>query len=331
MRFLWLYHSEFPSFRAQNVQISAAASALAELGHEVTILARQSKSKQGHQPSPSVKTILCPTRHPGLHSVWFQKQVRRWADGPTGFVIARDIRRLYKSLESLLHHQIVIEAHDLPSFRKPELYKIEQAVLSNAQVLICNSAGTLNQWKSTHRLSIPSMVIHNATSVIPTLGTITCCLRSIGSLHSYKGHPQAILALSNFPHSIEWIGDNHLPKLTLPSRHHHRNATLEWQGLLHSAQTLLLVLADNSFGRSSSPLKLWDYLATDRPLILPDLTSIRSPTEHISRQGLFFYQPGNPNSLLSAAKHSWEAPRRQPYVRSWGHRAKEYLLFLEHQ
>ena len=331
MRFLWLYHTEFPSFRAQNIQIAAAASALAEQGHEVTLLAREHKIKHGHQPSPLVSVITSPTRQPGLHSLWFSRQIQKWAKGPKGFVIARDIPRLYRYLGTLSQHQIILEAHDLPSMRTADLYDIEKTVLSSAKMLICNSDGTLEQWKGAHRLSLPSTVIHNATSVLPTLTLLTPCLRSIGSLHSYKGHLQAIKALSDFPHTIEWIGDNHLSELSLPPHHRHRSATLEWQTLAHSAQTLLLVLADNSFGKSSSPLKLWDYLATDRPLILPDLANIRALIEHLSCEGLFFYQPDDPQSLLDAAMQSWQAPRRQPYVRSWHQRAKEYLSLLEHR
>ena len=198
-------------------------------------------------------------------------------------------------------------------------------------MLICNSNGTLKQWKKFHHLSLPSKVIHNATSVRPTHSPITPTLRSIGSLHAYKGYLQAINALSTFPHNIEWIGDNHLPDLTLPPQHHHCNATLEWHALLHSARTLLLVLMDNSFGKSSSPLKLWDYLATDRPLVLPDIESIRTATEELSNESLFFYDPSNPHSLLNAAKLSWKAQRRHPFVRSWQQRAAEYTSLLEQQ
>ena len=101
--------------------------------------------------------------------------------------------------------------------------------------------------------------------------------------------------------------------------------------LLASAAVLVLPLADNCFGQSlSSPLKLWDYLATARPIVAADVASIHE-IAGMTGTRLHLYTPGQPMALVHAARAAMQAPPLAPVVRSWAQRAEELAGFFGEQ
>ena len=100
MRILHLYRPRLPSTRAQAIQVIRTCHALAQLGHDVTVLADRGHEpdmlwkRMGLPPLPSLDVQIAPFRHPGMAGLWFRWRLRQWWSGPPGVVLARDKRRL---------------------------------------------------------------------------------------------------------------------------------------------------------------------------------------------------------------------------------------------
>ena len=85
----------------------------------------------------------------------------------------------------------------------------------------------------------------------------------------------------------------------------------------------------------TSPMKLFEYMASGRPIIVSDLLSLRSIVDENS---VFCFEPDNSRSLAAAAlfvlQNDEEAKRRAKYARrevekySWDIRAKSIISFL---
>ena len=98
--------------------------------------------------------------------------------------------------------------------------------------------------------------------------------------------------------------------------------------LLATSRVLLLLLSDNLFGRSlTSPLKLWDYLASTAPIVAPHLASIVEIQE-IAQADFHFYRPDDLTSLRQAVDAAQQAGARKSFLRSWETRALEMVRFL---
>ncbi len=99
--------------------------------------------------------------------------------------------------------------------------------------------------------------------------------------------------------------------------------------LLARSSALVLPLQDNLFGRSlTSPLKLWDYLATPTPLVLPDLATIR---EIVAIAG----RARSPGTTRRSRRRSRppsgprsRSDRARPFLRTWAERAAEVERLL---
>ena len=95
--------------------------------------------------------------------------------------------------------------------------------------------------------------------------------------------------------------------------------------LLARSRALVLPLADNLFGRAlTSPLKLWDYLATPLPVVAPDLPTVREIAA-MTGAPLHLHRPGDPADLARAVEAALAAPPREPHLRSWTDRAREIV------
>ena len=80
---------------------------------------------------------------------------------------------------------------------------------------------------------------------------------------------------------------------------------------------------NNRFGRSlTSPLKLWDYLATDRPIVAPNLPTI-TEIATLSGAPIIFHRPNDDNDVHRALHEACHALPRKAFLRSWSERAQE--------
>ena len=350
---LLFYRPRYPSWRAQDIQVLHAAYELAVLGHPVTLFANRDNAKIEAADvfkdfdlpyCDRLNLQLSPVRHLGLTGIWFRKNLIQWWYQNQGVVIVRDLRRLAQWLPWLTAKQkIVIEAHQLPSIQAKDRgddaiaeVAIEQIVLREAWGLITNCGGVMKLWEETYPELLPKYrkIIHNGTA--PSRQLISSehqpVIRCLGSLRPEKGIRQLLPTLIQSQSPIELIGasrDEQQELGPLPA-HIHIGPAVAYPAvppLLATARALLLPLQNNRFGRHlTSPLKLWDYLATDRPILAPDLASLREIATH-SKRKIHLFDPDHPVQLLKYLNGNLPHTEK-PYLRSWQDRAVELSGFL---
>jgi glycosyltransferase involved in cell wall biosynthesis len=356
MRILHLYRPRLPSLRAQAIQVTHACHALVAAGHEVTLLAdrggpggpEEALSALGLTGLPGLSLRICPWVHKGLSGLWFRAQLSAWWAGAPGWVLARDKRRLRGALRYLGgRHRILLETHELDSALAAERgdeatalswRALEAELLPRCDVLVANCGGTLAAWEAAHGGLMPTRrrASHNAVSASRERALHPqpdAVIRCVGSLRSYKGIADLIAAAEGLPLPLELVGGSAAERAALPPgapvRLREPVPYPEVPDLLCRSRALLLPLKDNLFGRSlTSPLKLWDYLATAAPIIAPALPSIREIAD-LTGAPIHFYPPGDAAGLAAAAHRALAAPPRQPHVRTWSVRAAELLALME--
>ena len=328
-RVLVLYRPRLPSLRAQAIQVTHAAHALAARGFAVTVLADRGGDGDplasfGLEPISGLDLRVAPSAHTTIAGLWFRAEVLRWWAGPPGIVIARDKRRLRPLLALGRRHAFVLETHELDSAlaieagRDPKpIQALEADVARGVQSIIANCGGTLALWEQHYALPERRGAVHNATNGARRRdrhdpdGTI----RIVGSTGEYKG----VAAWSDvpLPLPLEIVGGatSTVPYPAVPD-------------LLARSSALVLPLQDNLFGRSlTSPLKLWDYLATCTPLVLPDLPSIREIVAIAGRE-VAWYHPSRPDTFAPAVTTALALGPRLPFLRTWAERAAEVERLL---
>ncbi len=335
-RALVLYRPRLPGQRAQAIQVVHAAEALARRGVEVTLLA--DRGAPGASPSDALRALglrapagldlrIAPVAHSGLAGLWFRAELARWWGGPPGLVIARDKRRLAAALRRHGRggHRILLETHELDSALAAEAGQdpapwraLEAGLLPQLDGLITNCGGTLAAWEAAHDLgALPRVVAHNAVHPARLRQGLPVdpVARVVGSLAAAKGPGLLARAAPRSPLPIEVIG----PVAPLPGlRVRPPLPYPEVPAALGTARVLLLPLGTGLFARAlTSPLKLWELLATDRPIVAPDLPSLR---EAAAGAALHWHRPGDPDDLARAITDAAEAPPRAPRVRSWDDR-----------
>lgn len=349
LRVLSLYRPALPGLRAQTIQVIHAAHALAARGHAVTLMAdrglgglesaAEALASFGLAPLPTLDLQIAPSGHPGLAGLWYRARVLAWALGPPGVVVARDRRRLVAALPWLRRHRIALEVHGLGSALALEMgeptgahLRVERRAAKAASCMLANCEGTLAAWEDAHGelLSGPRGVVHNATSPSRRreARAPSPVLRVVGSLRGYKGLDLLVRAAPLLPCPLEMVGGSEAELRALgalpPGVMARRPVPyVEVPDLLADSAALILPLADNLFGaRLTSPLKLWDYLATAAPVVAPDLPSVRAIAARVPAP-LHLFRPGDPEDLAATVRRALAAPPRAPFVRSWAERAAE--------
>ena len=364
MRVLHLYRPRLPSLRAQAIQVVHVCHALAAAGHEVTLLADSAPASAGNQPGPDevlaafglrpeprLDLRLSPWQHKTPAGLWFRQGLSRWWRGAPGVVLARDKSRLLAALHRHGRgpgHRVVLEAHELDSAQAAEAGRdpapareLERALLPWLDALVTNCGGTLAAWEAAYASDLPArrQALQNATAPgravtedDPELGADEV-IRVVGSPKHYKDAELLVALGGRLPLPLEVVGGSDEERSALVAR----NPALMARGpvpypavprLLARSRVLLLPLQDNLFGRQlSSPLKLWDYLATPVPVVAPDLPSIREIAS-LAGASLHWYRPGDAVSAAEAVGRALTGPLRQPFLRTWNDRAAELTALV---
>ncbi len=351
MRLLHLYRPRLPGLRAQAIQVVHTCHALACAGFEVTLLADRSGPESvadalamlGLKPHPKLDLRLAPSGHPPTAGLWFRAAVLRWWAGAPGTVLARDKRRLLRTLGNLPHrHRIVLETHELDSAlasergESPDTFtEQEHGCLALADALVANCGGTLAAWQAAYGDRLPTQLaaIHNATAPDrarahqpPELPVV----RYVGSLRAYKGLAEVLESATDLPARLELIGGTPEERESIPSNID-ALPPVPYDlvpDLLAGSSALLLPLSNNLFGRQlSSPLKLWDYLATQTPIVAADLPSIQEILTLTGAQA-HLYTPGDAQTLVDAIARALASTARQAVLRTWADRARELAPLL---
>jgi hypothetical protein len=345
MRVLHLYRPRLPGVRAQAVQVVHTAHALAQLGHDVTLLADRGDGATtagdalaglGLDRHPGLDLQLSPHRHSGLAGLWFRRRLAAWWSGAPGLVLARDKRRLVAAVARHgSRHRVVLETHELDSLLATEAgsdpspaLALEAASVAVADALVANCGGTLAAWTdSVHPLPEITAVVHNGTAVRPVARAILPVVLCVGSLRQSKGVDAILGAAAALPLPLVWVGGSAAERSRVPVT---TNLTLrapvphpDVAALVTGAQCLLVPLADNVFGRQlTSPLKLWDALASGRPIVAPDLPSV-ADISGLAGRPMSRYTPGDMASLVAGVRSAAAKPAPTPFVRTWQDRAAE--------
>ena len=209
--------------------------------------------------------------------------------------------------------------------------RLEEEVFARAVGVVANCEGTLSLLEERHRLPMQRRVIHNATRPDraverrplprPTVGYT-------GSPRSYKGLATVLASVPAWPSGVELELVGGAPDGPLPPgvRAVPPVPYGELPARLAGYHALLLPLDDNLFGRRlTSPLKLWDYLATGIPIVAADLPTTRA----IGGEALHYYRPSDPGDLARAVREALVGPAPAPRLRTWAERAAEVEAFLE--
>ena len=337
MRILHLYRPRLPSLRAQAIQVLHTTHALARRGHQVRVLAdrggeggvEEALAPFGLEAPPGLELELAPTAWPPGAGLWFRSRLWAWCREP-GVVYAR-AKRYIRLIPARI--PVVIESHELDSALDREAgrdpapaERLEREVLRRCSALVTNCEGTLALWEQHHGPHLPALrrVIHNATRQDrQVLRQPSAEIRVLytGSPRDYKGLQKVFDSLPLWPAGVRLVLVGGTPAGT-PAQVEVQPG-VDYQKLpavLATAHALLLPLEDNLFGRRlTSPLKLWDYLATGIPIVAADLPTVRA----IAGELPCYYQPQDAASIAAAvvcAQTIGETPRR---LRFWEDRAAE--------
>ncbi|MBM4390865.1 MAG: glycosyltransferase family 4 protein [Deltaproteobacteria bacterium] len=343
MEILHIYRPAAGSMRAQDVQVIHTAHALARLGHRVTVLADRGPSDHdplamwGLEPVQSLDLRVAPTRWRPAAGWWFRLAAARWADssGRDSVVYAREMKYVQLCPRPV---PVVFEAHDCAKMvaldrgeQAGPVEALERATLARAAALVSNCGGTMAALEETYGNALPARrrVIHNATRPDRQVArdpSPTPIVGYTGSPRAYKGLQHVFDSLPRWPGGVELEMVGGAPA-GAPSRVVIRPAvpTGELPAIIERYHALLLPLDDNLFGRRlTSPLKLWDYLATGIPIVAADLPTVRE----IAGDRPFYYQPGNADSLAEAVKRALAAGASPPLLRTWDDRARDIDALL---
>ena len=339
MRILHLYRPRLPDTRAQSIQVFRTCHALAEAGHEVSLFANKGPrheslwKQMGLPPHKKFRLHVSPVRQHGLSGMWFRRCIQQWWAGEPGVILARDKLRLMHCLRK--HgkgaHNIILETHELDSLHPGDQvdakqHQLEEDCLSVADALVANCGGTLDAWREYHSVHISNHICHNASHIqIPPATADQKTVMVVGSMRETKGVKSILDAATDLDIPFRWIGGtnqererwNNGIQLEAPVPHAHIEA------VLMQAKVLLLPLGNNAFSqRFTSPLKLWDYLATDRPIVAADTPAVAEICRKFAAD-IFAYEPENRASIQRAILRALRAPRRSPIRRTWKQRAEE--------
>jgi glycosyltransferase involved in cell wall biosynthesis len=342
-----------PATRAQSVQVVHTCHALARRGHTVTLLADRATQADavraglapGADPGdptaalaaygldhpPGFDLRIAPTAWPPGAGAWFRWQLARWRGDVVYARAKRYVARVPRTTP------VVIEAHEVDSALAEERgadpgpdRALEEAVFARAAGVVANCEGTLALLRERHTLP-EATVIHNATRADRAVRrdpANTLIVGYTGSPRAYKGLPTVLASLAAWPAGVtlELVGGAPegaplppnaravppVPYGDLPAK-------------LAQFHALLLPLDDNLFGRAlTSPLKLWDYLATGVPIVAADLPTTRA----IGGADLHYYRPSDPEDLARAVAAALAAPPPVPRLRTWDDRAADIEAFL---
>jgi glycosyltransferase involved in cell wall biosynthesis len=292
---------------------------------------------------PNLHLHRAPVQHPGLAGLWFRWNLKRWWNGPQGVIIARDKRRLLTAIEQygLQEHRLVLETHELDSqtstHERDGWFTIEQQCLAHADALVANCGGTLGAWKAHHKFQNQTVgVVHNATHILSDNLPSTIKpphMLVLGSMRPSKGVQFILHVAERLPCPLHWVGgtaeerervDTNAHLILQPAVSHQDIETT-----LGNAAVLLLPLGHNPFSQTyTSPLKLWDYLATNKPIVAANTPAIME-ISRLTGTPFHLYEPEDEQSLQRAVRAALNASPRSPYTRTWTDRAQELVEIVE--
>ncbi|RME21200.1 MAG: glycosyltransferase [Deltaproteobacteria bacterium] len=363
-------NARMPTERAHGVQLVRMCAALAAEGAEVELVVPDRRNALGDDLFGFYGVAECfavrrlPTwdlagRVPAgarwQRATFIRSAVARLAADRPGLVMTRD-----EWIAALLAPRVrtIYECHRFPG----------RALVAWGHVVRrAHGVVSTNQWKAqvlVDRLGVDPerlVVLPNATDVdaisraAPRPGLrrelgLPAPARLVvhaGHLYGWKGVDTLARSVSRLPADVHvlLVGGTDRDIARFRRRHHHPRLHVlgrvphgEVAGILRSAD--VLVLANTASTRESrqetSPLKLFEYMASGRPIVASDLPAIREIT---GDDCALLVPPGDPAALASAittlldddarARRLAEAARARVRPHDWSRRARALLRFAD--
>jgi len=366
MKILYLANARIPTPRAYGLTIMETSEAFAHAGAEVELITpvRRYKTPGDVFAFYRIEKNFLFTRlfipdflYLGsigflISSIWFAERVR-WLQSfrEADVIFSRDALVLVQYL--LLGRKIIFEVHSPPSL-------IFRIVARRAYRVVYISKGLMDAYivagvPSDNSIVVPAAVDEHLFDTVPArdevcaqlgLPTSETIVLYAGHLYPRKGADTLASAATLLPKaSFFFVGGTEEDVLLFKKRW--RNAAnIQSIGhvahekipfYLRAADILILPNSgkDEDSARYTSPLKLFEYMASGKPIIASDLPSLR---EVLSEENAFLVAPDDPEALARgiryALQHPEEASKRATQALNdvkrytWESRAKHILAFI---
>jgi glycosyltransferase involved in cell wall biosynthesis len=373
MKIFYLANSRIPTEKAHGLQIAKMCQALAAY-YDVTLVVpnRQTDITQDamayYEVLPVFKTVK-------LATIDLVGKVQRWGFWLEAGIFFLAAQRLIRKSEAIIYSRelwlcyltkgVVLELHALPHIIRPwqiwalrrtkRIFVLTAAIrerllqvgISSSQITVLASGFDAQQFSQplTRAEARTKLSLPQDTFLLGYIGMIK-------TMNMEKGFEEMITALSLLEESVhllivggsetEFIPYRALSrKLAIDNQRIHfvpRRPYSEIPNYLWACDCLLMPFPDKPHYRHNmSPLKMFDYMASNRPIITTDLPTIR---EVLDESTALFVSPGSVQGLIQAVRQirqqSETATQRaalafarvQTY--SWEQRAEKIYLIISH-
>ena len=260
--------------------------------------------------------------------------IRRWFSNAT-IIYTRDYMTAF--CLTLFGYKPVIELHDYRS--KNYRWRINY-ILRNAHAIIVNSEGTLSTLRSHYKIDDSKvLVVPNGVDIpffnipqskdesreilgLPSGKNIIGYIGSLETVGIEKGIHTLINAFANLLDKYDDIillivgGPNDLveeykkeaasvgvsnDKIIFLGHVSYKKIPM----FLRAIDIAVIPLPNNQFGQTTSPIKLFEYMAAGKTILASDLPSLR---KYLEEQSAEFFEPSNPNDLAAHLKKLIDSP-----------------------
>ncbi len=367
---LYVFPEPLPLSRARGVQVAHFVNALAQQGAMVTLAYVPSGSEHPFAPLgievPNGVVLLPLSRQlPGLLGALSMKSHRlfmwrlaRWIRNSvkTGtvpdMVFFRHVKAAAWCCDAFPRLSLAYEAHEVfaqtakPSQRL-RISSLERKVLNSALLVIANSQGSADGLSRTHAVRRSIVVLPNGVAYpgsLPQKDWADASRRIVyaGSLFGWKGVDDLVEAFNSLPgFRLSVIGGTPEQVQRLKERRNGGGGEIEFLGqqphyeVQHRLATACIAVLPNRSDKDSeftSPLKLFEYLASGCAVVATDLPAMR---EVLGANDAVWARPGDPDSLAGAIMLACRSPesleqlglRGRVLVRdkTWVRRADSFL------
>jgi glycosyltransferase involved in cell wall biosynthesis len=363
VRVVYAFPEPLPLDRARGVQTAHAVAELARLDVDVQLYhvpgGGHPLTHYGVTAPPSLRLVALSRSLPWplsrVHSNrLFHARLARRMEGDV--VLVRHLKLAAMLLERPRPARVVYEAHEVFSDTAPERTRAmrsaeERLVVSRAAGVIANTAATLARLEALYGPAGRSAVIPNGVDrpeTIPPKDWQDARHRIIyaGSFFPWKGAGDLVEAATHLPGCrIELVGGDEQriaefrrtvqpggAEVVMPGAMSHR-ATME---RLASACIAVLPNRDDADSAFTSPIKLFEYMATGCAVVATDLPALR---EVLAPDDAVWARPGDAQSLAQAirvltddmerARELGARLRDKSRDFTWQARARKVKAFLE--
>ena len=337
MKIFYPYSEVLPSEKARALQVVNTLSALAKAGAEVEFYADLKKpaadilKMYGLDPSPNLNfspgaalrkfnllgfKISCGT-------VFYKSCIRYLKEkrNKNFFIYIRHLKLASALLKKFPDIPLIYEAHEIFSMKKHSLFHLEKFVFNNAKGAVFISNSLKERVKAYFFLNIPFAVIPDGVN--PEMIEQAKARKAggdvvyVGQLYPWKGAKTLVASMKYLPETkLTIVGGGSekergeieilIDKLKLNDRVK-LTGFLPYQEALQymtGAKVLVLPLEDETISRYfTSPLKLFEYMASHIPIVASDLPTIR---EILGDESALFAKSGDAKSFSAAIKKALE-------------------------